>query len=84
MPGPYPWLPFMGLGSKPGRGATRRQRGIPGNPVQGRGPATCTRGLGAASVRTPNVGIAQQAEKVGGTCEMSYLDLLVGAIGCVI
>lgn len=52
--------------------------------MQGRGPATCTRGLGAASVRTPNVGIAQQAEKVGGTCEMSYLDLLVGAIGCVI
>lgn len=47
MLGPYPWLPFMGLGSKLGMGATPRQRGIPGNPVQGRGMATCTRGLSA-------------------------------------
>ncbi|XP_023384687.1 kielin/chordin-like protein isoform X5 [Pteropus vampyrus] len=30
MLGPYPWLPFMGLGSKLGMGATPRQRGIPG------------------------------------------------------
>lgn len=78
MPGPYPWLPFMGLESKLGRGATPRQCGIPGNPVQGRG--TCTGGLAAWSVRT--WGIAEPAEKVGGTCETWYLDLLVGTIGC--